>query len=417
MMGPEGCAILYINRELQEQVEPVEFGWTNVAGYADYGSRDMALRPDAGRYEPGTLNTIGCFGLRASLEFILEVGVGEIAPVVQNLGDRIAAGVAGQRLRGLGKSDAGNRSRHRELPKARIRGHGNWYAGCGPPELLLLLAPAGSGPPPTFTSAPPISTGCWKSCRDTSACRAPAASRLARAGSAPSPQPGVLDRASQAAARQPPDHRAGHARFRMGRSLLHRRELHLAGGDPVHAGRQPHLLGSDRVQRQLRFALQRAAARTAASTTSAIGPPWRPPAWSWTGTNSISPSLPRSRSSCGATMGCAPGPPRIARYDWGRSSAGVTFTWTGATASSDSNPAGTIDVGAGYGFQLKGSGPLSHLSPHANWLYEKSTGSIRQISLFEGVEYQITESPSPSIFRASTSTSGAARSIIRSSPD
>src|SRR5579883_989697 len=93
MLGPEGCAILYISKELQDHVEPVEFGWTNVAGYNDYGSRDMALRPDAGRYEPGTLNTIGCFGLRASIEFLLEVGVGEIAPVVQNLGDRIAAGV------------------------------------------------------------------------------------------------------------------------------------------------------------------------------------------------------------------------------------------------------------------------------------------------------------------------------------
>jgi selenocysteine lyase/cysteine desulfurase len=74
-------------------VEPVEFGWTNVAGYNDYGSRDMTLRPDAGRYECGTLNTIGCFGLKASIEFLLEVGQGEIAPVVQNLGDRIAAGV------------------------------------------------------------------------------------------------------------------------------------------------------------------------------------------------------------------------------------------------------------------------------------------------------------------------------------
>jgi len=93
LMGPEGCGILYISQALQERVEPVEFGWTNVAGYADYGSRDMALRQDAGRYECGTLNTIGCFGLKASIEFLLEVGVGEIAPVVQNLGDRIAQGV------------------------------------------------------------------------------------------------------------------------------------------------------------------------------------------------------------------------------------------------------------------------------------------------------------------------------------
>jgi selenocysteine lyase/cysteine desulfurase len=93
MMGPEGCGILYISQALQERVEPVEFGWTNVAKYADYGSRDMALRPDAGRYECGTLNTIGCFGLKAAIEFLLEVGVGEIAPVVQKLGDRIARGV------------------------------------------------------------------------------------------------------------------------------------------------------------------------------------------------------------------------------------------------------------------------------------------------------------------------------------
>jgi selenocysteine lyase/cysteine desulfurase len=93
LLGPEGCGILYIDQELQSRVEPVEFGWTNVAQYANYGSRDMTLRPDAGRYECGTLNTIGCFGLRAAIEFLLDVGVGEIAPVVQNLGDRIAHGV------------------------------------------------------------------------------------------------------------------------------------------------------------------------------------------------------------------------------------------------------------------------------------------------------------------------------------
>lgn len=93
LLGPEGCAILYISQSLQDRVEPVEFGWTNVARYADYASRDMALRADAGRYEPGTLNTIGCFGLRASIEFLLEVGVGEIGQAVQKLGDGIAAGV------------------------------------------------------------------------------------------------------------------------------------------------------------------------------------------------------------------------------------------------------------------------------------------------------------------------------------
>ncbi|HTS78887.1 MAG TPA: aminotransferase class V-fold PLP-dependent enzyme [Bryobacteraceae bacterium] len=91
MCGPEGCAILYISRRLQEQVYPAEFGWTNVAGFENYGARDMTLRDDAGRYECGTLNTVGCFGLRAAIEFLLEIGVENIAPKVQALGDRIDA--------------------------------------------------------------------------------------------------------------------------------------------------------------------------------------------------------------------------------------------------------------------------------------------------------------------------------------
>jgi len=94
LLGPEGCGVLYIDAALRERVTPVEFGYTNVARYTDYGTRDMTLRPDAGRYECGTLNTIGCYGLRAAIEFVLEVGVPRIGPAVQALGDRVAAGVA-----------------------------------------------------------------------------------------------------------------------------------------------------------------------------------------------------------------------------------------------------------------------------------------------------------------------------------
>ena len=103
LLAGEGCGILYVNGAILDRVKPVEFGWTNVANYSDYASRDMALRPDAGRYECGTLNTIGCFGLRAAIEFLLEIGVEEIAPVVRNLGDRIARGVEARGYEVLGK--------------------------------------------------------------------------------------------------------------------------------------------------------------------------------------------------------------------------------------------------------------------------------------------------------------------------
>jgi selenocysteine lyase/cysteine desulfurase len=103
MMGPEGCGVLYVRKDVQDSIEPMEFGWTNVAGHADYASRDMALRDDAGRYECGTLNTIGCYGLRAALDFILEVGVERIGPQVQALADRVAQGVTAKGYEVMGE--------------------------------------------------------------------------------------------------------------------------------------------------------------------------------------------------------------------------------------------------------------------------------------------------------------------------
>ncbi len=108
LLASEGCGILYVSRSFQDAVKPFEFGWTNVAGYADYSSRDMTLRSDAGRYECGSLNTIGCYGLRAALEFLLEVGIEHIAPAVRRLGDLIAEGVQAKGYEVLGNRSPEN---------------------------------------------------------------------------------------------------------------------------------------------------------------------------------------------------------------------------------------------------------------------------------------------------------------------
>ena len=81
----------------------------------------------------------------------------------------------------------------------------------------------------------------------------------------------------------------------------------------------------------------------------------------------------------------------ISRYDWGRNSAGLSVGWSGATASSENNPAGTVDINAGFGRRLRTSGFLGHLTAHTNFLAEKSTGQTRIFSVFEGMEYQFTE--------------------------
>ncbi len=93
LLGPEGWGVLYVAREVQDDIFPVEFGWTNVKYWADYSSRDMTLRPDAGRYEPGTLNVIGSFGLRASMKLLNEFGLENVSARVMHLAGRLEQGL------------------------------------------------------------------------------------------------------------------------------------------------------------------------------------------------------------------------------------------------------------------------------------------------------------------------------------
>ncbi len=81
----------------------------------------------------------------------------------------------------------------------------------------------------------------------------------------------------------------------------------------------------------------------------------------------------------------------IGRFDFGRNNLGITSSWSGATAASVTNPAGTFDVGVGYGRRLAAGGLLGKFTPHANFVYEKSTGVERIRAAFEGVECQITD--------------------------
>lgn len=102
LMGPEGCGILYVRQEVQDEITPREWGWMNVANANDFLARDMTLRADAGRYECGSPNTIGCYGLRAALDFILAVGVPRIGGAVQALGDRLYAALESRGFEILG---------------------------------------------------------------------------------------------------------------------------------------------------------------------------------------------------------------------------------------------------------------------------------------------------------------------------
>ncbi len=120
LLGPEGCACCMFGATGRTASSRWNSAGRTSASYDDYASRDMALRPDAGRYECGTLNTIGCFGLRAALDLVLEAGPACIGPVVQALADRLAAGVTAKGYEILGSRGPANGSGIVSLRHPRI---------------------------------------------------------------------------------------------------------------------------------------------------------------------------------------------------------------------------------------------------------------------------------------------------------
>lgn len=78
LLGPCAAGILYVRRDVQDRLRPIVHGWHNVRSPDFLTQEDIRYRPDARRYEAGTPNFAGIFGLRAALELIHEFGITEI---------------------------------------------------------------------------------------------------------------------------------------------------------------------------------------------------------------------------------------------------------------------------------------------------------------------------------------------------
>jgi selenocysteine lyase/cysteine desulfurase len=96
MLGPEGSAVLYVNRQVMDRITPAEIGWMTVRHWSDFSQRDLSWRDDARRYECGTLNTVGVYGLGAAVNLLLEVGIANIAEHILDLTDRLRSGLLAQ---------------------------------------------------------------------------------------------------------------------------------------------------------------------------------------------------------------------------------------------------------------------------------------------------------------------------------
>jgi cysteine desulfurase/selenocysteine lyase len=78
MLGPLGAGIFYVKRRHFETLRPSLLGSWNVNSPGFVAQPDIVFETTARRYEPGALNLLALYGMKASLELLLGLGVKQI---------------------------------------------------------------------------------------------------------------------------------------------------------------------------------------------------------------------------------------------------------------------------------------------------------------------------------------------------
>ena len=89
MLSVEGLGGLYISKEVLEKVYPVTVGWGNMVNATDFMNYEFNFKPNAQRFEEGSLNTMSIHAFGAALDLLLETGIENIENRVMALGDSI----------------------------------------------------------------------------------------------------------------------------------------------------------------------------------------------------------------------------------------------------------------------------------------------------------------------------------------
>ncbi len=86
MLGPEGAGLFYVAQEHLDKLRPMNVGWNSVKQGNDFSNVKLDIRDSALRYEGGSPNMVGNFGLGGSLDLLKQFGLAKDQSAV---GDRV----------------------------------------------------------------------------------------------------------------------------------------------------------------------------------------------------------------------------------------------------------------------------------------------------------------------------------------
>jgi selenocysteine lyase/cysteine desulfurase len=98
LLGPEGCAVMFVSERAIDRIKPTLVGWMSVKNWKNSVAGErinycLDYQDGAARFESGTLNAVGIHGLGASLDILRDVGIQKIEQHVLALGDRLCEGL------------------------------------------------------------------------------------------------------------------------------------------------------------------------------------------------------------------------------------------------------------------------------------------------------------------------------------
>lgn len=78
LLGMQGLAFIYVDKELQKQMYPANVGWLSVENAWDLLDYKLELKTSANVFQGGTLNTFGIYAFNSSLKLFKDFGFNEI---------------------------------------------------------------------------------------------------------------------------------------------------------------------------------------------------------------------------------------------------------------------------------------------------------------------------------------------------
>lgn len=95
MLGPEGLGVFYCRSDLRERLKLHEYGWHMLEHAGDYDRTDWEPARSARRFECGSPNLLGAMALEASLSLLEEVGMEQVAKLLDERIEWLTQGLHG----------------------------------------------------------------------------------------------------------------------------------------------------------------------------------------------------------------------------------------------------------------------------------------------------------------------------------